>query len=82
MAVFSLYFCFMRTFWPKFILSSSMQTDLDHVHVRSVLWTEKVQIINRIRIVGGNAEKSSIHKCQNLAVLDWTYDLTAYTLPE
>lgn len=31
-------------------------------------------MISRIRIADGNAEKSSVRKCQNLAVLDRTFD--------
>ena len=34
------FFCFMHTFCPKLHGQSSMWTDLDHVHVRSVMWME------------------------------------------
>ena len=34
------YFCFMHIFWPKLHVRSSMRTDIEPVHVRSVLRTE------------------------------------------
>jgi len=68
------YFCFMQTFWPKFHVWSSMQMDLKHIHVQSVLQMEMVQNAKSDLNADRNTRKSCIHKCPNLAVLDRTFD--------
>jgi hypothetical protein len=59
----------MRTFCPKIYVRSFVRTFLELVDVWSVVQKGKSDL-NADRI----AEKSPVHKCQNLAVLDRTFD--------
>ena len=68
-----LYFYFMRTFCAKFHVRSIVQMELNLVDVWLGMWTKMVQKGGSNQNADKTTEKFSVHKCQNLAVLDRTF---------
>ena len=60
----------MRTFFPNIHVRSFVRTFLELVDVWSVMRTETVQKSRSDPNADRNRRKSSVHKCQILAVLD------------